>query len=138
MRNQFITDELEDVDPEKLVAHIAVLAQLALRAPDAFEQKSDVVMSFLVKQVLRSASDEDEIMDTDNDWLEDSAIPLDLQAKILALKVCRNRCLAHVESETALDVAQPVIRMFSTVLQYEGSFLADDADRCVGGGLTVR
>ncbi|RPD56961.1 hypothetical protein L226DRAFT_491089 [Lentinus tigrinus ALCF2SS1-7] len=123
-----ITDELEDIDPEKLVAHIAVLAQLALRAPDAFEQKSDVIMSFLVKQVLRSVPDEDEMMETDTDWLEDAAIPLELKAKILALKVCRNRCLAHVESETALDIAQPVIRMFSTVLQYEGSFSADDAD----------
>ncbi|RPD70263.1 hypothetical protein L226DRAFT_526109 [Lentinus tigrinus ALCF2SS1-7] len=106
-----ITDELEDIDPEKLVARIAVLAQLALRAPDAFEQKSD-----------------DEMMETDTDWLEDAAIPLELKAKILALKVCRNRCLAHVESETALDIAQPVIQMFLTVLQYEGSFSADDAD----------
>ncbi|TFK86665.1 hypothetical protein K466DRAFT_492369 [Polyporus arcularius HHB13444] len=122
-----ITDELEDVEPEKLVAHIAVLAQLALRAPDAFEQKSDVIMSFLVKQVLKSDPDDDG-METDTDWLEDAALPLDLRAKILALKVCRNRCLAHVESETALDIAQPVIRMFSTVLQYEGSLSADDAD----------
>ncbi|KAI0698060.1 armadillo-type protein [Cerioporus squamosus] len=114
-----ITDELEDVNPEKLVAHIAVLAQLALRAPDAFEQKSDVIMSFLVKQVLKSAPDEDE-METDTDWLDDAALPLELRAKILALK-----CAGI---DTALDIAQPVIRMFSTVLQYEGSFSADDAD----------
>ncbi len=44
------------MDDEKLVAHIAVLAQLALRAPDAFEQKSDVVTAFLVKEVLTSSS----------------------------------------------------------------------------------
>lgn len=31
---------------------MAVLAQFALRAPDAFEQKSDVVTSFLIKKVL--------------------------------------------------------------------------------------
>lgn len=58
---QSIADGLADVDAEKLVAHIAVLAQLALRAPDAFEQKSDVVTAFLVKQVLTSSTDpEDE------------------------------------------------------------------------------
>ncbi|KAJ3001786.1 hypothetical protein NUW54_g6212 [Trametes sanguinea] len=55
-----IADNLADAEPETLVAHIAVLAQLALRAPDAFEQKSDVVTVFLVKQVLKSSSDEDE------------------------------------------------------------------------------
>ena len=53
---------------------------------------------------------------------------IDLRAKILALKVCRNRCIAHAGSETALEIAQPVIRMFSTVLQHEGSFSADAND----------
>ncbi|TBU45152.1 armadillo-type protein [Dichomitus squalens] len=124
-----IADSLEEVEPDKLVAHIAVFAQLSLRAPDAFEQKSDVIMAYLVKQVLRSAPDVDEdMMETDEDWLDDERMPIDLRAKILALKVCRNRCIAHAGSETALDIAHPVIRMFSTVLQYEGSFSADAND----------
>ena len=54
----------EDIEPSKdeldtLVAHIAVLAQLALRMPDAFEQKSERIMEFLVKQVLQAALEED-------------------------------------------------------------------------------
>ncbi|OSD08806.1 hypothetical protein PYCCODRAFT_1380708 [Trametes coccinea BRFM310] len=126
-----IADNLGKVDPETLVAHIAVLAQLALRAPEAFEQKSDVITAFLVKQVLKSSpSDHEETqMDTDEDWVDDALIPLELRAKILALKVCRNRCLAHAESETANEIAKPVIRMFSTVLQHEGSFSADARDQ---------
>ncbi|KAI0634818.1 armadillo-type protein [Trametes polyzona] len=123
-----IADSLDEVEPEQLVAHIAVLAQLALRAPDAFEQKSDVVTAFLVKQVLKSSPTDDEEMDTDQDWVSDTAMPLELRAKVLALKVCRNRCLAHASSEIALEIAQPVIRMFSTVLQYEGAFAADARD----------
>ena len=51
---------MEEVDLDKLVVHIAVLAQLSLRTPDAFEQKSDVIMAYLVKQVLRSVPDVDE------------------------------------------------------------------------------
>ncbi|KAI0371302.1 hypothetical protein BV20DRAFT_1120710 [Pilatotrama ljubarskyi] len=125
-----IADNLGDEDPEKLVAHIAVLAQLALRAPDAFEQKSDVVTAFLVKQVLKSSSSpaDEEEMQTDEDWVEDANMSLELRAKVLALKVCRNRCLAHAGSDTALEIAQPVIRMFSTVLQYEGAFSAGARD----------
>ena len=67
-------------------------------------------------------------METDEDWVDDESMPVDLRAKILALKVCRNRCIAHAGSETALEIAQPVIRMFSTVLQHEGLFSADAND----------
>ena len=70
-------------------------------------------------------------METDDHWVPDDALPLDLFAKILAMKICRNRCLAHAQSETALDIAQPTIRMFSEVLQYEGSFSANVNDECV-------
>lgn len=49
---QSIADALPGAHPYLLAAHMAVLAQLALRAPDAFEQKSDVVTSFLIKKVL--------------------------------------------------------------------------------------
>lgn len=62
-------------------------------------------------------------MRPEEDWVDDPPPPL--RAKVLALKVCRNRCLAHAESETAREIAAPVIRMFSTVLQYEGRFRAD-------------
>ena len=142
---QSITDDLAEAELDKLVAHIAVLAQLSLRAPDAFEQKSDVIMAYLVKHVLRAAPKIDENMvsilqsssilistllqmEIDEDWVDAEAMPIGLRAKILALKVCRNRCIAHAQSDTALDIAQPVIRMFSTVLQHEGSFSEDAND----------
>ena len=64
-------------------------------------------------------------MEVDSEWVTKEAMPYGLRAKILALKVCRNRCLAHAEAESALEIAQPVIRMFSTVLRYEGSFTED-------------
>ena len=50
--HQSIAGALPGADPDLLAAHMAVLAQLALRAPDAFEQKSDVVTSFLIKKIL--------------------------------------------------------------------------------------
>ena len=50
--HQSIADALPSADADLLAAHMAVLAQLALRAPNAFEQKSDVVTSFLIKKIL--------------------------------------------------------------------------------------
>ena len=67
-------------------------------------------------------------MVVDDEWISDEHLSYGLRAKILALKVCRNRCIAHAAADTALDIARPVIRMFSTVLQYEGSFTTNPPD----------
>ena len=48
-------------------------------------------------------------------------MPDELRAKILALKVCRNRCLAHASSEKALEIATPVLKLLATLLEHEGS-----------------
>lgn len=47
-----ICDALGSSSPEVLVAHVAVLAQFARFAPDAFEHKSDVLTVFLLKELL--------------------------------------------------------------------------------------
>lgn len=49
------------MDEELLVAHLAALAELAKSAPYAFEQKSDVIVGFLVKQVLMQLRPSDEV-----------------------------------------------------------------------------
>jgi hypothetical protein len=70
-------------------------------------------------------------MDTDEEWVEDEDVPNALNAKIQALKVCRNRCLAHAATDTALDVSAPVLKMFVTLLECSGSFSAEADDEYV-------
>ncbi len=67
-------------------------------------------------------------MNTDEEWVEDSQMPALLRCKILAIKVCRNRCLAHADSEQAMEIANPVLRMLMTLLQYSGSLSEDALD----------
>ncbi|KAI0064905.1 cohesin-associated protein Pds5 [Artomyces pyxidatus] len=124
-----ISDELPDVDPEKLVAHIAVLVELSLMAPDAFEQKSETIMSFLLKQILIEPSlpDPDD-MNNEIEWVDNDDLTPTMRAKILSLKVCRNRCLAHASSDSALDIATPFLKMFITLLEFGGSLKADSED----------
>lgn len=45
-------DTLNDVPEDQLVAHLASLAQFVRFAPEAFEEKSDVITTFLLKKVL--------------------------------------------------------------------------------------
>ncbi|KZT00644.1 uncharacterized protein LAESUDRAFT_687811 [Laetiporus sulphureus 93-53] len=123
-----IAEGLLEADPELLAAHVAVLAQIALRAPDVFERQSEAIMTFLVKKLLMRKTNTSDEMDIDEEWVEDSAMSPHLRAKVMALKVCRNRCLAHATSETAVDIAKPVLLMFTTLLQHNGSFTAEASD----------
>ena len=48
---------LPNANEDLLVAHTAVLAQLALIAPDSFEVRSDVITSFLLKKILMAGNE---------------------------------------------------------------------------------
>ncbi|KAF8491907.1 armadillo-type protein [Russula emetica] len=124
-----ISKDLKNADDQRLVAHVTVLAELAYKVPDAFESKSEEIMNFIVKQILMTPSlrDPDE-MDVDAEWIEKSDVPPSLSKKIKALKVCRNRCLAHATSDSALDIATPVLRMLFALLEHGGSLQAENED----------
>lgn len=67
-------------------------------------------------------------MDDDEEWIENDAVSATLRAKILSLKVCRNRSLAHASSDTALEMSKPVLKLLTTLLEHSGSFAEDTAD----------
>ncbi|KAF9457542.1 armadillo-type protein [Collybia nuda] len=117
-----IVEGMTDCSPELLVGHIAVLAQFAKYIPDAFEHRSDVIMAFLLKKVLMvpSLPDLDE-MDEDEEWQADEDVSPTTKAKILSLKVCRHRSLAHASSEKALEIVTPVLKMLATLIEHNGS-----------------
>ncbi|KAJ7135989.1 cohesin-associated protein Pds5 [Mycena epipterygia] len=124
-----ICDGLGSSSPEVLVAHVAVLAQFARFAPDAFEHKSDVLTAFLLKELLMVPTHPlDDAMDTEEEWADESEVSHNLRAKILALKVCRNRSLAHASADNALEIATPVLKMLATLLEHGGSFIADSGE----------
>lgn len=76
-------------------------------------------------------------MDIDDDWVEDDDLAPIQKARILALKVCRNRCLASASAGTAVELATPALKMFSTLLEHSGSFSADAPDGLVSSGHTT-
>lgn len=67
-------------------------------------------------------------MDTEEEWADESEVSDNLRAKVLALKVCRNRSLAHAKEENALEIATPVLKMLATLLEHGGSFVADSGE----------
>lgn len=59
--SQTISKDLKNVDDQRLVAHVTVLAELAHKVPDAFESKSEEIMNFIVKQILMTPSPRDSV-----------------------------------------------------------------------------
>jgi sister-chromatid-cohesion protein PDS5 len=59
--------------------------------------------------------------DADEEWVEDNQLNAIGKAKLLALKVMHNRCLAHVNSDAALDISQPVFKLLFTILEHSGA-----------------
>lgn len=53
---QSIAEKLPHAEPDILVAHTAVLAQVARFRVNVFEHKSDTIMAFLVKKLLMAPS----------------------------------------------------------------------------------
>ncbi|KAF8675027.1 Cohesin-associated protein pds5 [Rhizoctonia solani] len=107
-----IASTLPKAKGDTLVAHIAALAEAAKACPEAFEDKSNVITTYL-----------DEMLtdDADEEWVEDNQLNAIGKAKLLALKVMHNRCLAHVNSDAALDVSQPVFKLLFAILEHGGA-----------------
>ncbi|KAF8325800.1 armadillo-type protein [Cantharellus anzutake] len=121
-----ITKALDIHDPNvRLEGQLCALAEAAKSSPDAFEEQSETIIGFLLKHVLSSSPDE---IDEDEEWDENEKAPLDARLKILALKICVNRCMAHATRDSALDIARPVIKMLFAILSNMGSVKADQAD----------
>lgn len=77
-------------------------------------------------------------MDTDDDaeeWAPDADVSSLTKAKLLSMKICRNRCIAHGGSDSALDLGNPVLTMFLTLLAHGGSMSEEARDECVFSSL---
>jgi len=74
--------------------------------------------------------DEDE-MNTEDDWIDDASLPELALAKLAALKMLRNRSLVQKDTESATDVTGPVLKMLFAILEHNGSIQGDANDRFV-------
>lgn len=66
--------------------------------------------------------------DSDDEWIEDADVPPLAQAKVLVLKICRRRCLVHAQSDSAMEVAEPVLKLMFTLLENGGSVDENSVD----------
>lgn len=69
-----------------------------------------------------------EVDDDAEEWEEEQKLPKRWLAKYLALKVLRNRCIAHAASDSAADMLSPVLKMLVALLENGGVLSQESAD----------
>ncbi|GJE86522.1 hypothetical protein PsYK624_026020 [Phanerochaete sordida] len=117
-----IIEGMPDAEPELLAAHATVLSQFASRSPVAFEERSDIITSYLLKHVIMvPIPDNPDLMHTDEEWVEDAYVWPELRARVAALKVFRARVLAHADPQKAQELAKSTHTMCCTILDNQGS-----------------
>lgn len=144
---QKLWEALPQATESDLLGNIASLSELARHAPDVFEEKSDVVVAYLLRDLLLRQPEEDEVqltilteaerpliivqvpMDVEDRWVEYDDLDSDTIAKCSVLKLFTNRCLANADSPDALHAATPIIKLLYTILQNDGSFSPQDNAR---------
>ncbi|KAI1314319.1 hypothetical protein EDD11_002303 [Mortierella claussenii] len=109
-----------------LLRDLVVLSQLALYSPDAFEDVSASVVSFIVKTLLLTNTLEQETAyEAGSDWIEKEELDEYSLSKLMGLKVLVNRSilLAENNSPIAQDVVRPVFKLLWTILDQEGEIV---------------
>ncbi|KAG9013484.1 hypothetical protein FRB94_002559 [Tulasnella sp. JGI-2019a] len=120
---------LPQAQDDLLLSHLSVLAQFALVLPSVFEERSDTVVTFVVKEfVMKPSPPLEDINVPEPDWLDDDNLDVLTSAKLLSIKICTNRCISHANASTAHDVVMPVLRMLWALLEHGGSTTAGSDD----------
>lgn len=110
-------DPEQDVNnrPEHLSTRLATLAQLYSHIPTVLEDSQNVIMQYLVQNILLQEAPEDEQEKT-NDWVEDDKVPENCLVRIMAIRVMVNRLRAVAGWGNAKELSKPVFKLLSTII----------------------
>ncbi|KAF9183757.1 hypothetical protein BGZ51_003819 [Haplosporangium sp. Z 767] len=116
------------VTSTRLLKDLAILSQLALYSPQAFESVSSSAVSFIIKKLLMTNIPEQETMyESTEDWVEKQDLDEYSLSKVMGLKVLVNRAIVLLESDviSAQDAVRPVFKLLWTLLSQEGEVVAE-------------
>ncbi|KAK3322170.1 putative SPO76 protein [Apodospora peruviana] len=97
---------------------LAAVSQLELLAPKVTQDAEDRILNMTVQQILLQVRRE--ASDRDPDWVDDSDMDEECQAKCLALKTLANRLRSMKDIKDAKEKAKPVWKLFKTLITKDG------------------
>ncbi|CAG8466344.1 1004_t:CDS:10, partial [Ambispora gerdemannii] len=121
---QIFTDLLQKIVPNlshdspNLLNHLSVLSELALYSSSKYEEESEAITKFIIKELLytnryQPANDE-------KDWVEDNQLDEECKAKVIGLKILVNNLLSLSEEQGAEESAKPVFKLLWKLIKDGG------------------
>ncbi|EFP78251.2 uncharacterized protein PGTG_04207 [Puccinia graminis f. sp. tritici CRL 75-36-700-3] len=100
---------LPKAPPDRLLSYLSTLGQIVKYAPKFYERHETALTTFLLnKQILTSTRGDQE---DDDDWIPDDQLCDSNRARISALKVLVNRCIASANSPQADTISAPIFKL---------------------------
>ncbi|CAG8655996.1 17009_t:CDS:10, partial [Rhizophagus irregularis] len=133
-KQQLCSDLFKKIIPNLMVtspnilSYLSVLSQCALYMPTTYEQQSDTITNFIVKELIMKNRNKATPGDK-AEWVDDDELDDECKAKVLGLKVLVNRLLAIAETESAQDLAKPVFKLLWTLIRGGGELISDKSTR---------
>ncbi|BGP42871.1 Sister chromatid cohesion protein pds5 [Rhodotorula kratochvilovae] len=121
---EFLVDEIPTASDATLVAHLGALARIALYGQPAFERRAEALIASSL-EVLTRAGGEGEALKPEEDDDDEGATWTDAcdpltRARVLAVKVVANRCLAYKGSDEAQKVQKEAFTVLWPLLAQHG------------------
>ncbi|RIA91799.1 armadillo-type protein [Glomus cerebriforme] len=133
-KQQLCSDLFKEIIPNlsvtspNIVSYLSVLSQCVFYMPTIYEQKSDAITNFIVKELIMKNRNKATAGDK-TEWVDDDELDVECKAKVLGLKVLVNRLLSIAETENALDLAKPVFKLLWTLIRGGGELTPDKSTR---------
>ncbi|KAK7205746.1 armadillo-type protein [Myxozyma melibiosi] len=114
-----------DIEDPYFLSQLAALAELVKGASAIVETEIDRITSFLIKNLV--VKNRTKATEEDKEWVEDEQLEDECKAKILALRILVNRLRAAATSDTAVEIARPVLKLLNSLIVNDGE-MSKDAD----------
>ncbi|RUS17197.1 armadillo-type protein [Endogone sp. FLAS-F59071] len=113
----------------RLLSHLTGLSQLVLYAQKVVEPKKELVIGFIMNELLMK--NRKKVRAKEKEWVDDEDLEDECKAKLLGLKILINRlvALARDEPENAADEAQYVFKTLWALINNNGELLSDNSTR---------
>jgi len=102
----------------RFLNQLTAVSQLELLAPKVTEEVDEDILNMTVQQVLLEVRTDAAARDPE--WVDDSDMDEECQAKCIALKILVNRLRSIEKPEEAKEKAKPVWKMLTKLLKEEG------------------
>ncbi|KAH9906383.1 armadillo-type protein [Xylariomycetidae sp. FL2044] len=99
---------------------LAAISQLELLAPKVTADANDEIMDMLISDILRKVRTS--AKDPDPEWVADSDIDEECQAKCLALKIMVNRLRGTKDADEVKHLAGPTSKLLREFIKQKGEF----------------